>query len=182
MYIIENFDPNAEETRKKALKSNYTSVTTQNTTYHGICQTKFEPYKKIIEQNLGFEITPHVSFFRYYTSTLRSPNFIHSDLNFCDYIGIQFLHKCNKGGFATWSHKKTGLSTANVNMDPKLLELFKNDSQEESNWRLEVLVNSKFNRLVIYNASGFHSHYPKTLWGNGPEDGRLVQVFFFNKK
>lgn len=181
MIILDDFDPNVDKTREKALSANYITVKTQDIVYNGISPNNPEDSKRLLEKKLGFKIKPNLSFFRYYTSTLRSPNFIHSDLNFCDYIGIHFLHKCDKGGFATWSHKETGYIRANYQTSPDLLKKFREDSQDESKWRNEVLVSAKYNRLVVYDSSGFHSHYPKKLWGSGPKDGRLIQVFFFDK-
>ncbi len=180
MLIIDNFETDPDKTRLEAIKANYISYKAQDVVYHGIAPTDFSKYKKLFEEHLKKEIKPIVSFYRYYTKDLASPNYIHADMNFCSHIAIQFLHKDLQGGFATWSHKETNLIKATLPLNEDILKKLRDDSKDENKWNRETLVHSRFNRCVIYDADGFHSHYPKQLWGSTPEDGRLIQVFFFN--
>lgn len=48
------------------------------------------------------------------------------------------------------------------------------------NWELVDYVENVYNRCVIFNAKRFHS--ATKYFGTTPEDSRLFQVFFFNKK
>lgn len=181
MIVIDNFDPNIEETVKEAKNVKYTELEFQDIVYKGVafsCMSK--EIKAILEKKLQGTVEEMITFYRYYTKDLKSNNYIHADINFAGYIGVHFLHEELKGGFATWSHKETGLLEAFPHDSPELLEKFRAESNDEDKWRQEILVNSRYNRVVIYEASKFHSHYPKYLWGTGPKDGRLVQVFFFD--
>ena len=51
-------------------------------------------------------------------------------------------------------------------------------SQDVSKWELVDKVGNIFNRLVIFNAN--HFHCSMDYFGNGKEDSRLFQVFFFS--
>jgi hypothetical protein len=48
------------------------------------------------------------------------------------------------------------------------------------NWELIDYVENVYNRCIIFNAKRFHS--ATKYFGTTPEDSRLFQVFFFNKK
>lgn len=183
MIVIDDFDPNFEQTVSEAKNINYVELEFQGVLYKGVnfsCMSKEIKHK--LEKSLNSQVEEVVTFYRYYTKDLKSNNFIHSDINFAGYIGVHFLHDELKGGFATWSHKETGLIEAFSHYDQDLLDKLRQDGHDEENWRQEILVNARPNRMVVYEASKFHSHYPKHLWGTGPKDGRLIQVFFFNLK
>jgi hypothetical protein len=49
---------------------------------------------------------------------------------------------------------------------------------DRSKWTRYFLSPMKYNRLVIFNARLWHSH--NYNFGNSLENGRLVQLFFFN--
>lgn len=56
----------------------------------------------------------------------------------------------------------------------------KKECTKFDNWELVDYVENVYNRCVIFNAKRFHS--ATKYFGTIPEDSRLFQVFFFNKK
>ena len=51
-------------------------------------------------------------------------------------------------------------------------------SQDVTKWELVDKIGNIFNRLILFNANSFHCSMD--YFGNGKEDGRLFQVFFFS--
>ena len=56
----------------------------------------------------------------------------------------------------------------------------KEETSDFENWELVDYVENVYNRCVIFNAKRFHS--ATQYFGTTPENSRLFQVFFFNKK
>ncbi len=52
------------------------------------------------------------------------------------------------------------------------------DSRNFSKWDMTAMVGNVYNRLVLYRGDLFHSSLD--YFGEGLEDGRLFQTFFFD--
>jgi tetratricopeptide (TPR) repeat protein len=52
-------------------------------------------------------------------------------------------------------------------------------SQGRAAWAMELELPMRFNRLVLYRSDYFHA--VSEVFGHGPEDSRLVQLFFFER-
>jgi hypothetical protein len=48
-------------------------------------------------------------------------------------------------------------------------------------WCTQGFVPMQFNRFITYPTSLFHSRFPFEAFGNGPEDGRLIWICFYDK-
>jgi hypothetical protein len=55
------------------------------------------------------------------------------------------------------------------------------DGLDESKWNLDLFVPGKYNRIVIFRPTLFHSHMPKFNFGDTDETGRLIQLYFFDE-
>lgn len=113
---------------------------------------------------------------------------IHADNPIARWAFVYYLNlpeQC-RGGTAFYRLKKTGwdemptqqqLDEAGLDM-----EWMRQAWGDENFWDLVSIAGMKFNRLIFYPTTYFHSRYPLKGWGpeNQPEDARLVQVGFFD--
>ncbi len=60
-----------------------------------------------------------------------------------------------------------------------LAERIRLEGEQQSCWQMAGFTEAKFNRLIFYPSTAFHSRYPRHAFGTTPEDGRLVLVAFF---
>lgn len=79
-------------------------------------------------------------------------------------------------GTGFFKNKKTG---EEYQFDPKSV-IPKEECTNFDSWDLVDYVENVYNRCVIFNAKRFHS--ATSYFGTTPENSRLFQVFFFNKK
>lgn len=101
-------------------------------------------------------------------------------------------------GTAFWKHKETGWNKypagyitgpANQEMLSKGYRDYQDlrqkviyrDGLDESKWTQELFVPGKYNRMVLFRPTLFHSHMPKFNFGTDEQSGRLVQLFFFDE-
>lgn len=47
-------------------------------------------------------------------------------------------------------------------------------------WLPQRLIKEQFNKAVVYNSNIHHSRWPYEAYGDGPQNGRLIYVAFFN--
>lgn len=111
----------------------------------------------------------------------------------CFYSGILFLslpEHC-QGGTDFFTHRRTKLDgipsrptdllTAGYDHPDALIEdVVNRDTLKPEKWQRALRVPMKFNRLVLFSPWLFHNAGPP--FGNSPENGRLVCLFFFNRK
>jgi hypothetical protein len=100
---------------------------------------------------------------------------IHADSNCGGYAAVIYMTETEDlTGTAFWSHNKYGFSSSGLGLE----EAYEVNGQanDPSKWSLSNVVNGKKNRALIYEATDFHSVYPKT----GPAD-RIVEVLFMQE-
>ena len=112
------------------------------------------------------------------------------------YAGVLYLSlpQCCSGGTSFWRHRETGWSRS-----PSKAQLaasrwasftafmqaqasgdsqgFDQLQQGRSQWDLLAEVPMRFNRLIVYRSDCFHGI--SQVFGSGPADARLTQLFFF---
>lgn len=118
--------------------------------------------------------------FQYTTAADRS--WIHSD-DTTDWAGVLYLTPDAplSAGTGIFRHKDTGLYRWRNSEHPE--EVAANapvniESQDMTKWEMVDKVGNVYNRLVLYRGDLFHISLD--YFGQGKEDGRLFQVFFFN--
>lgn len=113
---------------------------------------------------------------------------IHADNPIAKWAFVYYLNlpeQC-RGGTAFYQLKETGWdempTQAKLDAVGKDIEWMRSKWSDESQWNLISIAGMKFNRLIFYPTSYFHSRYPTKGWGpeDKPEDARLVQVGFFD--
>ena len=87
------------------------------------------------------------------------------------------------GGTGLFRHKETGLVRPPRLEDGSLDDEWLKEhcwphSRDFSKWDMTAMVGNVYNRLVLYRGDLFHSSLD--YFGEGLEDGRLFQTFFFD--
>lgn len=183
--IIDDFlGKQLEARRYHATHRNFEEVAATGVSYPGIARLPIIPALdySLIERKLG-RFAHSETFFRLTTPTQKLPTYIHNDLALADVTAILYLNRQVKGGTALWRHRESGLTSAPTDTDLQRLGLdymrkLIEDGTDESKWEQVELAEMKFGRLVAFPSGLWHSCYPRGGWGESPEDGRLIQVYF----
>lgn len=111
---------------------------------------------------------------------------IHADNPIARWAFVYYMNlpeQC-RGGTAFYTLKETGWdempSQAQLDAIGKDIEWMRSKWSDPEQWNLNSIAGMKFNRLIMYPTSYFHSRYPTKGWGpeSNPADARLVQVGF----
>lgn len=97
----------------------------------------------------------------------------------------------DEGGTSFWRHNTLGIERCPKNDQEAQFHGFPSykeawwttvygDGQDRSKWTNYFLCPMKYNRLVLFKTYLWHSH--NFNFGDNIENGRLVQLFFFNEK
>lgn len=190
--VTDNFYQDPDEVRAFALKQpfnvkgNYPGQRTQ--TFHNWPGLK-DGIQRIVENAAGkitFWESEYTTNFQY--TTKKDKSWIHPDSDWNDdmpWAGVCYLtpNAPVSGGTGLFRHKETGLDRPprleNGDMDEEWLkEHVWPHSRDFSKWDMTAMVGNVYNRLVLYRGDLFHSSLD--YFGEGLEDGRLFQTFFFN--
>jgi hypothetical protein len=103
-------------------------------------------------------------------TTAQDRTWIHSD-HFNTWAGVCYLtpDAPHTGGTGLYRHKATG-EFKRVTTD--------HEGYDYTKWDLFDKIGNKYNRLILYRGDLFHASLD--YFGEGPQDGRLFQTFFFN--
>lgn len=108
-----------------------------------------------------------------------------------DWAGIIYfsLPEHCRGGTTFWRHKRLGIEA--MPSDPKVIEslgykdyeemrnrIANEDGIDRGKWEPTMTVPMKFNRCLLFRSWLWHSHAEN--FGDSIENGRLIQVFFFD--
>lgn len=195
IYAIQDgfFDDPVGE-RAQALSAEYKTVEHNGVNYRNIALVKDEAHKARIEEILGHPMRGESTV--YYRTNLAGEDnetYIHSDVQIGAFTAVACLtpRELCRGGTAFWRHKKYGwvgqptadeMKAQGLPDTPEFWKEMYNDGFDESKWELLDVAEHKWNRLVIFPSTRFHSRYPKESFGTSAEDGRLIKVFFLNPK
>lgn len=187
--IIDDFMPNPEEIRKKALEAGFEDFPYMQGVYQGTglnykCPELREQIQNVFQRELDF----HVSAFRSGGEETKLHVNIHADNSVSDFAGVYYLNlpeQC-KGGTAFYTLKEYGWdempTEEQLKEKGKNLEWMTSKWTQPDAWELNTVAGMKFNRLIIYPTQYFHSRYPLEGWGTTPENSRLVWVSFWKIK
>ena len=194
--IVDDFHPNPDEVRQVALNAGYPEPE-NGYTYPGR-NSKGNYYPQELHQRfetiLNRKLTP-AGFNGYFRLSLENDGFqqdVHVDPNW-EFGAVCYLNtpeQCvDEGGTSFWMHNKTKMEKC-----PTTLEMARHygySSQKEAwwttvygegldrtKWTRYLLSPMKYNRIVIFRTDLWHSH--NFNFGDSLENGRLVQLFFFN--
>ena len=131
------------------------------------------PVMDFLEKRLGRKLLCNVCFFRLNDEETDGPPQlrIHTDsaeFGSCDLASVFYLEEKEGYGTALFEHEVYG------KRGDKSKQVFKT----LDGWTAYQFIQSKSNRLAVYEADMFHSRWPNTAYGHGKETGRIVCVNF----
>lgn len=181
--IMDGFHPDAQALRARVLKSEFGDQTGPDGAKYTNISLHPEPALfGLVEQAIGYQITPKLSFFRLDLAGELPHCAVHSDDICATHASVFYLNppeQC-RGGTAFWRHKELGLDNMPHGVSKKLVERIVGDWKQLEAWEMAGFVGMKFNRYLTYPTPYFHSRWPQEGFGTGKEDGRLVWVCFYD--
>lgn len=169
IHIFDNALPNPEAYRAEVLRREFRTFDFSGSIFHGIAANDNSDMPAQFIPGLEGKVT----FFRRSPYGQREPNFIHTDIDMGDWTGILYLNPDAppEDGTLFWEHLPTGRrrATPEDRMETRWME--------SEDWDAYQRVEAKFNRLLIFDSTLFHSRALFHNYGTGDE-ARLIQVFF----
>ena len=171
--IFDDFLGDPDAYRRKALAGEFRTYDFGGgETYHGISiPASGEVPLRLI--GLYPALTPTLSFFRRSPAGQVEPHFIHTDIDMGDWTALLYLNPDPPAGDGTtfWMHLATGAHESAIPHERSV------EGLSSDGWRARQTVSAKFNRLVMFPATYFHSRAIFDNWTAG-DDARLTQVVF----
>ena len=194
--IVDDFHPNPDEVRHTALTADYPQPE-DSCTYPGrnSHQNYYPPeIHQAFETLLNKKLTPAPNN-GYFRISLEKDSFrqdVHVDPNW-EFGAVCYLNppeQCiEEGGTSFWKHNKTGMEYCPTTTETAKLWGYPHEKEawwttvygeglDRSKWTRYLLSPMKYNRMVVFRSDLWHSH--SYNFGDCFENGRLVQLFFFN--
>ena len=170
--VFDDFLPDPEAWRAAALALEYKTLTFGDETHHGIAIPESgEVPLRIMERFPGAVAT--LSFFRKSPEGQEEPLYIHTDVGMGEWSAILYLNPDPPAGDGTvfWEHLATGARESAI-VDERAQE-----GRTADGWKPWRTIEARFNRLVVFPSTYFHSRAIFDNWGAGSE-ARLTQVVF----
>tara|TARA_R100001594_G_scaffold113984_1_gene148850 strand:+ start:945 stop:1556 length:612 start_codon:yes stop_codon:yes gene_type:complete len=145
---------------------------------------------EVVGMKLAIKEENKCSYFRMAREGEHGSQHIHFDPNpGLIWAGVLYLTPLThpNAGTKFWKHKETGWETAPTNEEGAkygikshvdMVNFFNIEGKDQSKWIETDNISFKYNRLVMFNPSLWHSN--GDLFGNTYDNGRLVQLFFFH--
>lgn len=191
MILKDDFATDAEKVRRAVIDGRFSIQTgPDGAKYTGISMHPVPQWFELIAKLVGKPIIPRLCCFRLNLEGELPHSWVHSDDICAKYASVLYLNppsQC-KGGTAFWKHKTLGidrlpskaeLTEKQVNWE----EFYKGIEQEWKKlaaWTQIDFVPMVWNRFITYPTCLFHSRYPFSAFGKGPEDGRLIWICFYD--
>lgn len=189
---IDDFASDAAEVRAAVIAGGFKTETgPDGAQYTGISQYPVPQWHERLAGLLRTKITPHYSFFRLNLGGELPHSWVHSDNICAKWASVLYLNppdQCS-GGTAFWRHRLLGLSylptDEQISRAGKVpLDFHRWMTAEWKNldaWEQYGMVPMQWNRFITYPTCFFHSRFPFEAFGNGPDDGRLIWVCFYDR-
>jgi hypothetical protein len=170
--VFDDFLPDPAAYRAQALTLEYKTFAFPEATFHGIALPDVPDLPiRICEMFPG--ALPTLTFFRRSPVGQEEPHFIHTDADMGDWTALLYLNPDPPEGDGTvfWEHVATG---ERENPTPHLRS---EEGRSAEGWKPWRRTEARFNRLILFPATFFHSRAIFANWGEG-NDARLTQVVF----
>ena len=189
--IFDNFLPEerALAFRNEAISLPYYDIRFAGSRYTELHIRGTDELKPELEALVG-PIDQQYSFFRRNFKGQFSKDAVHEDTDTSAFVAIMYLNlpeQCS-GGTGLFQHKPTGLHFMPSDTEIRArgqspyrekLRITK-DWHNPDAWELTDTLDMKFNRLVVYPCSAFHSRWPREAFGTDPASARTIWISFFN--
>jgi hypothetical protein len=189
--LIDNFAPDLAEVRDTVIKGGFTNKTgPDGALYTGISLHAVPHWFDLISDFTGRKIEPRLSCFRLNLARELPHSWVHSDDICATYASVLYLNRPEqcRGGTAFWRHKilgidrlpsKESLLSQGLNADVFYRQMDR-DWKDLDLWEQVDFNPMQWNRFITYRTSLFHSRFPFEAFGQGPEDGRLIWICFYD--
>jgi hypothetical protein len=170
--VFDNFLPDPEAYRAAALTGEYKSYEFPEATFHNISLPTPLAVPERLTQMFP-RAQPILSFFRKSPQGQVEPHFIHTDVDMGEWTAILYLNPAPPPGDGTafWRHRETGAIESAIAHERSV------EGRTPALWDMRRLVAARFNRLLLFPATFFHSRAIAENWGEG-DAARLIQVVF----
>jgi hypothetical protein len=194
--IIDDFYSDPDKVRNIALNSSYPKPddgytypgkNSKDVYYPDELHSRFEKIlnKKLIPSNPN-------GYFRLSLETDEFRQDVHVDPVW-EFGAVCYLNppeqSIDEGGTSFWIHNKTKMESCPKTNDEAKIYGYSSEKEawfttvygeglDRTKWTRYLLSPMKYNRIVIFKSDLWHSH--NYNFGNSLENGRLVQLFFFN--
>jgi hypothetical protein len=194
--VLDDFYSNPNEIREFALNSPYPDPGDECTYPGKNSGDNFYPDElhNRFEQILNRKLTPASmnGYFRISLETDSYKQYVHVDPSW-EFGAVCYLTSpeqvVDEGGTSFWIHNKTKMETCPVNDEQAKYHGYSSAKEtwwttvygeglDRSKWTRYMLCPMKFNRLVLFRTRLWHSH--NCNFGTNLQNGRLIQLFFFN--
>lgn len=173
--VFDNFLADPERYRAEAIAREYRTYEFPDVgvTFHGISAPAGAEVPLKLARLFPAAV-PTLSFFRRSPAGQVEPHFIHTDVDMGDWTALLYLNQGAPEGDGTafWRYLPTNEIE---NPAPHLRS--REGMTPAPVWRVWRRVDAKFNRLVVFPATYYHSRAIFENWGQG-EGARLTQVTF----
>ena len=194
--VIDDFHDNPDIVRNVAINANYPepdggyTYPGKNSNENYYPRELHEKFEYILKQKL--DPAPNNGYFRLSLEKDSFQQDIHVDPTW-QYGAVCYMNspeQCiDEAGTSFWIHNKTNTQFLTHSQEGASIIGFPNPREfwwttvygeglDRSKWTRYLLSGMKYNRIVIFNANMFHSH--NYNFGDCLENGRIVQLFFFN--
>jgi hypothetical protein len=159
--------------RDAALARAFRTYEFPQATFHGIATVDIGRGVPALIARRFAGAVPTLSFFRKSPFGQEEPHFIHTDVDMGEWSAILYLNPDPPDGDGTnfWTHQATGAIESAVAHERS------QEGQTPEGWDRREHVAAKFNRLLLFPSTYFHSRAMYSNWGEG-NDARLTQVTF----
>ncbi len=197
--VIDDFYPDPQQVRDLALEHDFSQGETfDGHTYPGTVRPKHEGfvgYFRLLLQNaLKANVTIKGTAFVSSLDGQFTEQWIHADTICAQWAAVIYLFDGHhEHGTALWRHRASdkvlqdqdfydalGVDVTNPEQVEEFVQQIKTEGEDEKYWQMAGFSEARFNRLIAYPAKHFHSRYPRHSFGGTVENGRLVQVCFFD--
>ena len=187
----DDFAPDAVSVRDAVISGEFKTVKgPDGGDYTGVQFREMDNWTERISYVVGRTIKPKLSGFRLNLKGELPHSWVHSDDICAEMASVLYLNPPNQcsGGTAFWKHVGFGIDSAPTSgeiiaagFNPNwMYRTLSNDWKELDYWEMTNFCAMKWNRFITYPTKMFHSRYPFEAFGEGPKDGRLVWVCFFD--
>ena len=113
-------------------------------------------------------------------------NLVHADNSCSELASVLYLNEDApfESGTAFWRHKATGWehmpTEEQLSAKGYTTERFAADWHRAEAWEMVFLARAKFNRLITYPTTAFHSRWPWEGFGENDDEARLIHAAFFS--
>lgn len=175
--VFDDAVPLPDDYRAAALARRFEDIPAGAAVFHNLSPLHGRSPLSILIEN-SFPVVSTSSFFRLSPEGQEEPNYIHADADMGEWSGILYLNPDPPNGDGTtfWRRKGSGeIATPFTEVDERRME--GEDWGNLDLWEPWHTVEARYNRLLMFPATYYHSRAIFENWGTGRE-ARLIQMIF----